>query len=90
MNSQGRRTLTDIAPLLNVPANSIIDTFDVQQSADLTIFLAFSVKVDDRESNLWVIKPFKLAEEIKLSAFPIKPVGRIHDIHIVGSQLLGS
>ena len=75
--------MTDITPLLNVPSNSIIETFDVQQSDDLTIFLAFSVEVDDRESNLWIVKPFKLAAEIKLAALPVRSVGRIHDIQIV-------
>ena len=85
MGTDGRRILVDISRLLDVPEGSFVETFDVQQSEDLTIFLSFCVKREDRLSDLWIVRPFTMTAELNLKALPVRSVGQIHEIQIVSS-----
>lgn len=79
----GKRRLLDIGALLGVPTDAVIECFDVEQASDLTVYLALSVKLDERESTLWVVKPFELDATISLAALPTQTTGRIHRIVMV-------
>jgi hypothetical protein len=72
--------LTDL--LSNLPPNSHIQAFDVQQSKDLKVHLAFATKKDSNRSDLWVVAPFSIAHVLDLKSLPPTTVGTINSIHV--------
>lgn len=84
MNKQGQRTLTDLGNLAGVPANAVIQAFDVRQAKNYDLYLALATKEDDRNAQLWVSKPFKLSDATSVSMYPKVPIGSIYSIRIVG------
>ncbi|KAL2679041.1 hypothetical protein Neosp_009797 [[Neocosmospora] mangrovei] len=82
VDGSGQRVLLDLSELLSLAPGTLIEAFDVRQSEDLTVYLSFSTKIDDRNSILWIVYPFKLSDTLNLETLPPRPVGRVHDIVI--------
>ncbi|KAH8802584.1 hypothetical protein F5884DRAFT_683783 [Xylogone sp. PMI_703] len=83
-DASGRRVLIDLSKSLNIPDNIPVQAFDVQQSPDLSLYLTFATQANSTQSNVFVVKPFQMSDNLTLSIYPSVTTGTVQKI-LIGS-----
>lgn len=90
-DAHGHSELFDLHSIIGLPDNAVVQSFHVEQSWSLKLYLAVAYQMDDVSSSLLVLKPFS-PEQLHSGAGVLptvsgdRRIGTVQEIYMVRSS----
>lgn len=86
-SSNGAKVQLDLTEILGLPQRSHIEAFEARQTADGSIYLCVATRAAERESLIWMARPFTtLSATTRLSKLQPVQSGRVHAFRIASVE----
>ena len=86
-SSSGAKVQLDLTEILDLPQRSHVEAFEARQAANGSIHLCVATRGVERESTIWIARPFtNLSSTTRLSKLIPVQSGRVHAFRIASVE----